>query len=50
MKLISVRRRNKIQQEEVRHEEDLRDENQEARNNIHYNDTVSNGIVDDYAE
>ena len=37
--LILVRRRNEIQQEETRHEEDLPEGNDEARNDINNNNT-----------
>ena len=44
--LILVRRRNEIQQEETRHEQDLQEENHKARKDINNNDTTNNGVVD----
>ena len=50
MNLILVRRGNEIQQEETRHDENLPEENHEARSNISNNDTNNNGVVDELAD
>ena len=48
--LILMRRRNEMQQEETRHDEDLPEENHEARNDINDNDANNNGVVDEQAD
>ena len=39
-----------LQQEDTRDEEDLPEENHEARNNVTNNDTDNNGVVEEQAE
>lgn len=39
-----------MQQEETRHEEDLPEENHEARSDIDNNDTDNNGVVEEQAD
>ena len=50
MNLMLVRRRNEIQQEDTRDDEDLPEENHEASNNVTNNDTDNNGVVEGQAE
>ena len=45
-----MRRRNEIQQEEARNEEDLIEENHEARSDINNKDTNNNVVVDEPAD
>ena len=48
--LILVRRRNEIQQQEIRYNKNLPEENHEAKNDINNNDTNNNGAVDEQAD
>lgn len=50
MNSILLRRGNEIQQEETRHEEELPEENHEARSDIDNNDTDNNGVVEEQAD
>ena len=50
MNLISVRRRNEIQQEEISREENLPVENQETRNDIPNSEVDINGVVYEEAD
>ena len=45
MSLKSMRRWNKIQQEQTRHREGLPEEKHEARNDMSHNDTDNDGVV-----
>ena len=46
---ILVRRRNKIEQEEIKHDENIPEGNHEVRNDIKYNNN-DNGVVDEQAD
>ena len=50
MNVILVKRRNMIQEEETRHEENLPEKNHEARNDINNTDTDDNGVVGEQSE
>ena len=45
-----MRRRNVIQQEEIRHEEDIPEQNHKARNDINNSDANNNSVVDEQAD